>query len=100
MMGLLLFAAGAPICLARAVATSAELRANADIVRGASYALKLLQSEGRLSIVTAGRESSTGRTAVERYEVEGPIALLLTTTAANVDEELMNGDKGTFYFYE
>ena len=59
-------------------------------VRGASYALKLLQSEGRLSIVTTGRESGTGRTAVERYEVEGPVALLLTTTAANVDEELMN----------
>ncbi|MBC8353585.1 MAG: DNA primase [Planctomycetes bacterium] len=59
-------------------------------VRDASYALKLLQSEGHLSIVTTGRETGTGRTAIERYEVEGPVALLLTTTATNVDEELMN----------
>ncbi len=59
-------------------------------VRDASYALKLLQSEGRLSIVTTAKESGTGRTAVERYDVEGPVTLLLTTTASDVDPELMN----------
>ena len=59
-------------------------------VGNASYALKLLQSEGKLSIVTTAKESGTGRTAVERYEVEGPVAMLLTTTASNVDPELMN----------
>lgn len=59
-------------------------------VRDASYALKLLQSEGKLSIVTTAKESGTGRTAVERYDVEGPVTLLLTTTASDVDPELMN----------
>ena len=59
-------------------------------VRDASYALKLLQSEGKLSIVTTAKESGTGRTTVERYDVEGPVATLLTTTATDVDPELMN----------
>ena len=51
-------------------------------VRDASYALKLLQSEGKLSIVTTAKESGTGRTAVERYDVQGPVATLITTTGS------------------
>jgi hypothetical protein len=49
-----------------------------------------LQSEGKLSIVTTAKESGTGRTSVERYDVEGPVATLMTTTASDVDPELMN----------
>ena len=56
----------------------------------AAYALKLLQSEGRLSIATAGRNSDTGRQQTELYEVEGPVAMLLTTTAEQPDAELAN----------
>ena len=59
-------------------------------VRDASYQLKLLQSEGHLSLVATNKESGTGRTATERYEVEGPVALLMTTTAQCVDPELLN----------
>jgi DNA primase len=59
-------------------------------VRDAAYALKILQSEGRLSIATTARESGSGRTTIERYEVEGPVALLLTTTSSDVDAELLN----------
>ncbi len=59
-------------------------------VRDASYALKLLQSEGKLSIVTTAKESGTGRTAVERYDVKGPVATLMTTTSTDVDPELLN----------
>jgi len=58
--------------------------------RRASYALKLLQSEGKLSIVTTAKENGTGRTILERYDVEGPVATLMTTTASDVDPELMN----------
>ena len=58
--------------------------------RDASYALKLLQSEGKLSIVTTAKESGTGRTAVERYDVAGPVATLMTTSSADVDPELLN----------
>ncbi len=56
----------------------------------ASYALKLLQSEGELTIASTSKEASTGRLTTEEYHVEGPLALFLTTTSADVDEELLN----------
>ena len=56
----------------------------------ASYALKLLQSEGRLKIASTGKDPTTGRLVTEDYEVEGPVMIFLTTTATDVDEELMN----------
>jgi DNA primase len=56
----------------------------------ASYALKLLVSEGRLSIAAAGKDPDTGRLVTTTYEVEGPVALLMTTTAAELEEELAN----------
>ena len=60
-------------------------------VAEASYALKLLQSEGRLRIAVAGKDSDTGRPQTEHYEVEGPVAMLLTTTArTNRTRELAN----------
>ena len=59
-------------------------------VSEASYALKLLQSEGRLTLAVATKESQTGRGRTEHYEVEGPVALLLTTTRDDPDSELAN----------
>lgn len=56
----------------------------------ASYALKLLVSEGRLSIAAAGKDPLSGRLVTHTYEVAGPVALLMTTTAAELDEELAN----------
>ena len=56
----------------------------------ASYALKLLQSEGELRIASTGKEASTGRLTTQEYRVEGPVMLLLTTTSITVDEELLN----------
>jgi len=56
----------------------------------AAYALKLLASEGELSIASTGKDASSGRLAAHTYRVAGPVALLLTTTAIDVDEELLN----------
>ena len=56
----------------------------------ASYALKLLQSEGELAIASTGKDAQSGRLVTHEYRVEGPVALLLTTTAIDVDEELLN----------
>ncbi|MCD4750344.1 MAG: toprim domain-containing protein, partial [Thermoanaerobaculales bacterium] len=56
----------------------------------ASYALKLLQSEGKLSIASTGKDPSSGRLVTHEYHVEGPAAILLTTTAIDLDEELLN----------
>ena len=56
----------------------------------ASYALKLLQSEGELTIASTGKDPTTGRLVTHEYRVEGPVMILLTTTAVEVDEELLN----------
>ncbi|HYW73744.1 MAG TPA: CHC2 zinc finger domain-containing protein [Pyrinomonadaceae bacterium] len=56
----------------------------------ASYALKLLQSEGELTIASTGKDPTSGRLVTHEYRVEGPVMILLTTTAVEVDEELLN----------
>jgi DNA primase len=56
----------------------------------ASYALKLLQSEGELTIASTGTDPNTGNLVTQEYRVEGPMSLFMTTTAIDVDEELMN----------
>ena len=56
----------------------------------ASYALKLLQSEGELTIASTGSDPKTGNLTTQTYRVEGPTMILLTTTAIDIDEELLN----------
>ncbi len=56
----------------------------------ASYALKLLQSDGELSIASTGKDPATGRLVTNVYTVTGPASIFLTTTATDVDEELLN----------
>ncbi len=56
----------------------------------ASYALKLLQSEGELTIASTGKDPATGNLITQQYRVEGPVMIFLTTTAIEIDEELMN----------
>jgi hypothetical protein len=56
----------------------------------ASYALKLLLSEGRLSIAATGKERASGRLQTRSYEVAGRVSVLMTATDAEVDPELEN----------
>jgi DNA primase len=56
----------------------------------AAYALKLLSSDGQLSIASTGKDTVTGRLVTHTYTVTGPAAIFLTTTAIDVDEELLN----------
>ena len=58
--------------------------------QNASYALKLLQSEGKLTIASTGKDETSGNMETKEYHVEGPVMLFLTTTAIDIDEELMN----------
>lgn len=59
-------------------------------VRQAAYALKVLQSQGELTIASTGKDPATGQLVTQEYRVEGPVMLFLTTTAIDVDEELLN----------
>ena len=59
-------------------------------VAQASYALKLLQSDGKLTIAAVGKNNSGGRQSTETYTVEGPVMMFLTTTSEHPDPELQN----------
>jgi hypothetical protein len=56
----------------------------------AAYALKLLQSEGELTIASTGKDPASGKLVTHEYRVEGPTQLFLTTTASELDDELLN----------
>lgn len=59
-------------------------------VAQASYALKLLQSDGRLTMAAVGKSQQSGRQTTETYSVEGPVMMFLTTTSEHPDPELQN----------
>jgi len=58
--------------------------------QSAGYALKLLQSDGEVTIASTGKDPTTGLLVTHEYRVEGPVMLFLTTTAIDIDEELLN----------
>jgi hypothetical protein len=58
--------------------------------RRASYALKLLQSDGKLSMAATGKDPESGKLVTHDYTVEGPVMLFMTTTAIDLDPELVN----------
>jgi hypothetical protein len=54
----------------------------------ASYAMKLLVSQGKIAIASTSKDKETARLVTRTYEVRGPVSLLMTTTAPHLDEEL------------
>lgn len=56
----------------------------------ASYAIKTMQSDKNLTIASTGKDPATGKMRTQEYQVKGPIAIMLTTTAAEVDYETAN----------
>ncbi|WP_036085065.1 CHC2 zinc finger domain-containing protein [Leptospira noguchii] len=59
-------------------------------IERAKYALKILQSEKRISIATTTKDQLSGKLSTTEYVVEGPVVLFLTTTSVEIDEELQN----------
>nr|MBE8598317.1 DNA primase [Xenorhabdus sp. BG5] len=51
---------------------------------------KLLQSDGELTMASTGKDEATGNLVTKSYTVKGPVMLMFTTTAIDVDEELLN----------
>ncbi len=56
----------------------------------ASYPLKIMQSEQKLTIVSTVKDPKTGLHKATVHEVLGPVAILCTTTSVTVDDELAN----------
>ncbi len=57
---------------------------------GAAYSLRALQSSKQLAIATTTKDPATGKLRTEHYTVQGPVAVLLTTTSASLDEETLS----------
>jgi hypothetical protein len=53
----------------------------------AAYSLRALQSAKKLTVATTAKDPLSGRMKTEHYSVRGPVAVLLTTTSAVLDEE-------------
>jgi DNA primase len=53
----------------------------------ATYAIKTMQSDKNLKIASTGKDPQTGKMRTQEYQVKGPIAIMLTTTAAALDYE-------------
>lgn len=56
----------------------------------AAYALKLLQSEGEITIASTGKDPGTGRLVTKEYRVEGPVMIFLASTSVDIEDELLN----------
>lgn len=56
----------------------------------ASYSLKLLLSEGELTILSTGKDPVTGQLRTKPYKVKGPVMIFTTTTRVEIDPELEN----------
>jgi len=54
---------------------------------GAAYSIRNIQSSGAITVATTGKDPGTGKMKTEDYTVKGPVAVMLTTTAAEVDAE-------------
>jgi len=56
----------------------------------AGYAIKTMQSDKHLTIASTGKDPATGKMRTQEYQVRGPIAIMLTTTAPAIDYETAN----------
>lgn len=59
----------------------------AEGLGSAAYSLRALQSAKKLTVATTSKDPVTGKMKTESYRVQGPVAVLLTTTFASLDEE-------------
>ncbi|MBP7652584.1 toprim domain-containing protein [Candidatus Dependentiae bacterium] len=56
----------------------------------ATYSLKTFQSDKELNIASTGKDPVSGKLKTFDYKVKGPVSLFLTTTAAEINYELLN----------
>ena len=54
---------------------------------GAAYSIRNIQSAKKITIATTGKDAKTGEMRTEEHEVNGPVAVMITTTAADLEGE-------------
>jgi hypothetical protein len=53
----------------------------------AAYSLRALQSSKKITVATTSKDPATGKMKTDSYSVQGPVAVLITTTQSAIDEE-------------
>jgi DNA primase catalytic core len=56
-------------------------------VGGAAYSIRNIQSAGKITVAATGKDPGSGKMKTEQYTVKGPVGVMLTTTAAELDAE-------------
>ena len=54
---------------------------------GAAYSIRNIQSSKKITVATTGKDPSTGKMKTEEYTVKGPVAVMITTTQAELEGE-------------
>ena len=54
---------------------------------GAAYSIRNIQSSKKITVAATGKDPATGKMKTEEYTVKGPVSVMLTTTAAELEGE-------------
>jgi DNA primase len=58
----------------------------AEGMGGAAYSIRTIQSAKKITVAATGKDA-TGRMKTEEYTVNGPVCVMITTTATEIDQE-------------
>ncbi|MBU0679881.1 MAG: toprim domain-containing protein [Proteobacteria bacterium] len=59
----------------------------AEGMGGAAYSIRNIQSAKQITVAVTGKDPSTGKMRTETYKVKGPVCVMITTTATEIDQE-------------
>jgi DNA primase catalytic core len=62
----------------------------AEGMGGAAYSIRAMQSAKKLTVAATGKDPVSGKMTTEEYTVRGPVAVMLTTTRTDFDQETMS----------
>jgi hypothetical protein len=54
---------------------------------GAAYSIRNIQSSKKITVAATGKDPGTGKMKTEEYTVKGPVVVMITTTAAELEGE-------------
>ncbi|MDH5525391.1 MAG: CHC2 zinc finger domain-containing protein [Desulfobulbaceae bacterium] len=59
----------------------------AEGMGGAAYSIRNIQSAKKITVAATGKDPGSGKMRTEEYTVKGPVCVMITTTATDVDQE-------------
>jgi DNA primase len=54
---------------------------------GAAYSIRNIQTSKKITVAATGKDPTTGKMRTEEYTVKGPVSVMITTTAAELEGE-------------